>query len=71
MLAQVLVRRGLGDPAAARSFLYPEFRVHDPYLMAGMSEARERVDQALRRSEPIAVHGDYDADGITATFTCS
>ena len=68
VLAQVLVRRGLAEPAAARSFLHPEFRVHDPYLMAGMAEARARVDQALRRSEPIAVHGDYDADGITATY---
>jgi single-stranded-DNA-specific exonuclease len=68
VLAQILVRRGLADAAAARSFLSPEFRVHDPYLMAGMAEARERVDRALQRSEPIAVHGDYDADGITATF---
>ena len=68
VLAQVLVRRGLGDPAAARAFLHPDFRVHDPYLMSGMAEARKRVDQALRKSEPIAVHGDYDADGITATF---
>jgi single-stranded-DNA-specific exonuclease len=68
VLAQVLVRRGLGDPAAARAFLHPDFQVHDPYLMAGMAEARARIDQALKRSEPIAVHGDYDADGITATF---
>ena len=68
VLAQVLVRRGLGEPAAARAFLHPEYRVHDPYLMAGMAEARARIDQALRRNEPIAVHGDYDADGITATF---
>ncbi len=68
ILAQVLVRRGLGDPAAAQAFLHPDFRVHDPYLMSGMAEARRRIDQALRRSEPIAVHGDYDADGITATF---
>ena len=68
VLAQVLVRRGLGDPAAARAFLHPDFRVHDPYLMTGMAEARRRVDQALQRGEPIAVHGDYDADGITATF---
>lgn len=68
VLAQVLVRRGLGDPAAARSFLQPDFRVHDPYLMHGMTEARRRIDQALRRDEAIAVHGDYDADGITATF---
>ncbi len=68
VLAQVLVRRGLGDPAAARAFLHPDFRVHDPYLMTGMSDARRRLDQALRRGEAIAVHGDYDADGITATF---
>ena len=33
-----------------------------------MAEARRRIDQALQRGEPIAVHGDYDADGITATF---
>ncbi|HTX68862.1 MAG TPA: single-stranded-DNA-specific exonuclease RecJ [Thermoleophilia bacterium] len=68
VLAQVLVRRGLADSAAARAFLHPEFRVHDPYLMAGMAEARDRIDHALRHSEPIAVHGDYDADGVTATF---
>ena len=68
VLAQVLVRRGLGDPAAARAFLQPDFRVHDPYLMSGMAEARRRVDQALQKGEPVAVHGDYDADGITATF---
>ena len=68
VLAQVLVRRGLAEPAAARAFLHPDFRVHDPYLMSGMAEARRRIDQALQRGEPVAVHGDYDADGITATF---
>jgi single-stranded-DNA-specific exonuclease len=68
VLAQILVRRGLGDPASAGAFLHPDFRVHDPYLMTGMAEARRRIDQALRRGEPVAVHGDYDADGITATF---
>jgi len=67
VLAQVLVRRGLADPAAAQAFLDPDFRVHDPYLMDGMAEARHRLDRALQRGEPIAVHGDYDADGITAT----
>ncbi len=68
VLAQVLVRRGFAEAAAARSFLHPDFRVHSPYLMSGMAEARRRIDQALRRDESIAVHGDYDADGITATF---
>jgi single-stranded-DNA-specific exonuclease len=68
VLSQILVRRGFADADAARALLHPDFRVHDPYLMSGMAEARRRIDQALRRGEPIAVHGDYDADGITATF---
>jgi len=68
VMAQVLVRRGYGDAAAAQAFLHPDYRVHNPYLMAGMAAARRRLDKALQRGEPIAVHGDYDADGITATF---
>jgi len=67
-LAQVLVRRGFTDAAAARAFLHPDYRVHNPYLMQGMAAARQRIDRALTRDEPIAVHGDYDADGICATF---
>jgi single-stranded-DNA-specific exonuclease len=68
VMAQVLVRRGFSDASAAHAFLHPDYRVHNPYLMAGMAEARRRLDKALQRGEPIAVHGDYDADGITATF---
>jgi single-stranded-DNA-specific exonuclease len=67
-LAQILVRRGLGEPGEARAFLHPDDLVHDPYLLPGVAEARRRIDQALKRGEPIAVHGDYDSDGITATF---
>jgi single-stranded-DNA-specific exonuclease len=68
VLAQVLVRRGFTDATAAQAFLHPDYRVHDPYLMAGMRDARRRLDKALQRGESIAVHGDYDADGVTATF---
>lgn len=68
VLAQILVRRGYADVTAARAFLRPDYRVHNPYLMAGMAAARRRIDKALQRGEKIAVHGDYDADGITATF---
>ena len=68
VLAQILVRRGFTEAEEARAFLHPDFRVHDPYAMTGMAAARARIDRALRRDEPIAVHGDYDADGITATF---
>ncbi|HET6496323.1 MAG TPA: single-stranded-DNA-specific exonuclease RecJ [Thermoleophilia bacterium] len=68
VLAQILVRRGFTGAEEARAFLHPDFRVHDPYAMTGMAAARERIDRALQRDEPIAVYGDYDADGITATF---
>jgi single-stranded-DNA-specific exonuclease len=68
LAAEILARRGLTEPDAARDFLHPDFRVHSPYLLDGMAEARKRVDRALGRGETIAVYGDYDADGITATF---
>ena len=68
VLAQILVRRGFSDAGEARAFLHPDFLVHNPYAMLGVTAARQRIDTALQRNEPIAVHGDYDADGITATF---
>jgi len=68
VVAQVLVRRGYTDPDEARAFLHPDVTVHDPYLLPGVADARRRIDRALSAREPIAVHGDYDADGITATF---
>ena len=67
-MAQVLVRRGFTDESAVAAFLHPDYRVHNPFLMPGMREARRRLDRALQLGQPIAVHGDYDADGITATF---
>jgi single-stranded-DNA-specific exonuclease len=67
-LAEILVRRGYADPAAARAFLQPDHLLHSPYLLDGMAAARRRIDRALQRGEAIAVHGDYDVDGITATF---
>ncbi len=71
LAAEILARRGFTDPAAAYEFLHPDFRVHSPYLLDGMAEARKRIDRALGRGETIAVYGDYDADGITATFLLS
>ena len=67
LAAEILARRGFTDPDAAREFLHPDFRVHSPYLLDGMAEARKRIDRALGSGETIAVYGDYDADGITAT----
>jgi len=66
--AEVLVRRGFVSEAAAHAFLSPDFLFHSPYLLPGIAEARAAIDRALARGDVIGVHGDYDADGITATF---
>jgi single-stranded-DNA-specific exonuclease len=64
--AQVLVRRGLADPAAARAFLAAE-AVHDPRAFAGMDAAVELILRHVAAGSRITVHGDYDVDGVCST----
>ncbi|MEN6549529.1 MAG: single-stranded-DNA-specific exonuclease RecJ [Armatimonadia bacterium] len=67
-LAAVLIARGLTDPVAVRTFLNPApMSLHDPFLLPDMDSAVDRVLQARDAGEPILVHGDYDADGVTST----
>jgi len=67
-LCRLLVIRGLGDDADARTFLRPRLeQSHDPFLLAGMEPTVHRLLTALDRGERILVHGDYDVDGICAT----
>jgi single-stranded-DNA-specific exonuclease len=66
--ARLLAIRGLGDLEVARRFLSPSLNdLHDPFRLAGMTEAVERILGAVARRERIAVHGDYDVDGVTST----
>ena len=66
--ARLLAIRGLSDLDVARRFLSPSLdALHDPFRLAGMSEAVERILGAVARRERIAVHGDYDVDGVTST----
>jgi len=65
--ASVLVRRGYGDPEAARRFLAAEPPEHDPFLLGDMAVAVERIRAAVDAGTRICVHGDYDVDGICAT----
>jgi single-stranded-DNA-specific exonuclease len=65
-LAQVLVRRGLGDPLAARAFLAAD-EEHPAAAFAGLEHAVELLLAHVRRRELITVHGDYDVDGICST----
>ena len=67
-LAELLARRGVEEPSQAEAFLFPSAdQLHDPFLLAGMSEAVERLALARERREAVAVVGDYDVDGVTAT----
>lgn len=66
--ARMLAARGFGDPARAREFLTPTLSgMLDPFLMAGMDAAVERLAQARQRQEQVCIYGDYDVDGVTAT----
>ncbi len=69
VLAQILINRGIREPAVARAFLdrAPERGTTDPFDIPGMREAASRILDALRRGTRIFVHGDYDADGLTST----
>ena len=68
VIARLLCQRGFTDPEAARRFLEPAIdQLHDPFLLAGMREAVDRLLGAIARREQIAIHGDYDVDGITST----
>jgi single-stranded-DNA-specific exonuclease len=65
--ARVLVRRGYGDPAAARTFLNAEPPDHDPRLLGDVEESCRLLQAAIDAGTRICVHGDYDVDGICAT----
>jgi single-stranded-DNA-specific exonuclease len=67
-LAPLLARRGVADAQGAERFLRPSLdQLHDPFLLAGMEEAVARLLDARSRGERIAIVGDYDVDGVTAT----
>ena len=68
IIAHLLVVRGLDDPEAAARFLDPRLdHLHDPMRMADMGRAVDRLQRGIAQRERIAIHGDYDVDGITST----
>lgn len=68
LCAAVLCARGLDTPEKAADFLSdsPEL-LHDPFLLKDMDRAVARIQRGLEGEEVMAVYGDYDVDGITAT----
>ena len=68
ILRQILFNRGFATDAQARIFLKAEANFEaDPFLMTGMELAVARIYRAIKDKEPVAVYGDYDVDGVTAT----
>ncbi|MDZ4198012.1 MAG: DHH family phosphoesterase, partial [Kiritimatiellia bacterium] len=66
--ARILVARGWTDPDEIERFFRPRLSdFEDPFLLPDMEVATRRILRAIGDREPIAVFGDYDVDGITAT----
>jgi single-stranded-DNA-specific exonuclease len=67
-IARLLCLRGLADAELATRFLHPTLdHLHDPFKLADMDKAVPRLEHAVAQRERIAIHGDYDVDGITST----
>lgn len=68
LVERVLASRGLSDAAISRDFLNPSLgQLHNPSLMPDLDRAAGRLLEAVGGGEPVAIYGDYDVDGITAT----
>ena len=67
LAAMVLASRGIRDPKEAKAQLDCDCPLPEPFLMTDMALAAGRVGLAMTSGEKIAVFGDYDVDGITAT----
>jgi single-stranded-DNA-specific exonuclease len=68
LLAQLLCNRGISEPSQVELFLSADKRLEaDPFLLPDIHQAVSRTYQALLTGEEIAIYGDFDADGITAT----
>lgn len=68
ILRQVLFNRGYATFDSARAYLVAETEFDaSPLQMTGMQAAVDRIRQALEAQEQIAIYGDYDVDGVTAT----
>ncbi len=67
-LLHVLAGRGVTENRDLEQYFYPSLdHLHDPFLLMEMDRAVDRMFQAARDGERVAVHGDFDVDGITGS----
>ncbi len=68
VVARLLVLRGITTVDEAGRFLDPRLdHLHDPFRLADLPRAVDRLQRAIEERERIAIHGDYDVDGVTST----
>ncbi len=67
LAAGVLCARGADTPESARGFLKTEIEYEEPDALADVGRAADRIARAIADGERIAVFGDYDVDGVSAT----
>ncbi len=68
LIAQLLYNRGFTENEAQCFLAEPYILENDPFLLTDMSKAVDRINKAILSEEKIAIYGDFDADGITATL---
>jgi single-stranded-DNA-specific exonuclease len=67
-MRQILFNRGYATHEAAQAYLQAETNFDSsPMQMTGMRDCVERICYSLKQKEEIAIYGDYDVDGVTAT----
>ena len=68
VLAELMVRAGRKETAAASQFLHPALAgLQDPFLLVNLAAAVARLRRAIERRETLVVLGDYDVDGVSST----
>ncbi len=70
LLSYVMASRGYDSVESLVGFFNTE-ELSDPFLMLGMREAVDAINEAVENCELICVYGDYDCDGVTATAILS
>ena len=70
LFAVLLYNRGYTSLESAKAFLHFDSEdFHDPFLMADMDKATDRILEAVENGEKIYIYGDYDVDGVTSVST--
>ena len=70
LVVQLLFSRGISTEKEMREFISPSYETdsHDPFLFDDMEKVVKRIKLAQEKKEKIAIFGDYDADGVTASI---